>query len=225
VIAPAGCGDSPPPALPDGRPVWLYDAPPPDAPRPIDAPPPDACPYSICDYFCVDLTSDPEHCGDCDKSCTRAAACVESDCSCPSDFIPASVADGDPPPSFNVDGLPVVSLRATFTGNDDLPHQLRMTWDADTVATGVDYDLAVVETPTVRISYNRSFEGPRGTFVPTAGTLQLSRVCNDGVAGTLTSASFIETASGPSGGESLEDGCTFDVASLSFDFGTDCPPE
>ena len=224
-LTPAGCGDGAAPIELDARPVWLYDATPTDAPWPIDAPPPDACTGTMCDYSCVDLTSDPDHCGECDKECSPAAGCADSDCSCPSGFIPATLADGDPSPSFSLNNLPVVSLRASFVGNDALPHQLRLYWDSTSIATGVDYDLAAVDTPSLRISYNRSDTGPRGNFVPSLGTLQLSRVCNDGVAGTLGGATLVEIAFGPGGGAPIPDGCSIEVASLAFDFGSDCQPQ
>ncbi len=215
-----GCGDGALPVNNDARPLWLFDAGLPDAPWPDDATPADACPYTMCIYTCADLTSDPHYCGDCDTECSPAAGCIESECTCPSGFLPDSLADLDPPPSFSTNNLPTVSVRASFTGNDDLTHQLRVSWDNDAVETGVDYDLSEVTTPSVRISYHRGFELPRGTFLPSAGTLNLSRACTDGVAGTLTDLSLYEVEGW--GSDPVEDGCVLEVTSLSFDFGGDC---
>src|SRR5262249_44701891 len=52
--------------------------------RSADVPP---CALDVCGGECVDTSSDPAHCGACDRACTPAASCSVRACACPANFM------------------------------------------------------------------------------------------------------------------------------------------
>jgi hypothetical protein len=64
----------------EASPPDTFDA----APDTLVLPDGDACPSSLllCGARCVDISSDPANCGDCDKACLTFGACVGAVCKC-----------------------------------------------------------------------------------------------------------------------------------------------
>jgi hypothetical protein len=210
----AGCGDDA--ADTDAAPIDLFDATPPDAGVP-DA---FVCTQTECGTECVNTDTDPDHCGGCFMACTPAADCDAPDCLCPDNFVPGSpsflmaqVSDTLAPP--NLVGI------GGFAGSDSGLHVLAVLFAPD-ATTGVDIDLTDTNAPVVGLGYelDTGTFTPRSGFVATAGTIHLTRACADGLAGTVTDATFAEadfTTLSP-----ITDGCGFSGVTFAFDIGDSC---
>ena len=211
------CGDSDDSASSDATVISIFDA------EPADAALPDAfiCMNTTCGADCADLTSDPAHCGTCEIACTPASGCASSSCSCPAPFLPASATDA----AANVNPSMMsasISARTNVVGTDTLMHNVRISYDPGMDPLDTDIDLSTATSPSLRFRYNVQGAGPSGRFGVSAGTLRLTRACAEGVTGTLTGATLIETSGGQGGGTPITDGCTYSNVSLSFDLGAAC---
>ncbi|RMH40138.1 MAG: hypothetical protein D6689_14605 [Deltaproteobacteria bacterium] len=213
----AGCGDGGG-SKPDAAPISLFDAAPPDAA------PPDAfvCTKTMCGTECVDLETDPRHCGACDNACPPAADCAAPDCVCPSNFVPA--APGALFSQMNTEQVaPDILGLMVFAGTDGNAHALIAMFAPD-VATGVDIDLASADAPTIGFGYQVDTANftLRSGFLATSGTLRLDHACAEGVAGTVTGAKLEEYdvfSMTP-----VTDGCAIDDVDVTFAIGADCAP-
>jgi len=209
----ASCGDDA--AEPDARPITLFDATPPDAAQ-TDA---FVCTLTECGTECVDLSNDPKHCGECFEACNPAASCAAPVCTCPENFIPASL-------SFVLEQVgslspPDVVGFGAFSGSDDLAHLVLVTTNPDTVEIGVDIDITkITDSTQIGFGYDATMTSVRSGFIATTGTLHLTRSCAGGVAGTLTDGGLVEvdfTSFAP-----IEGGCTLSGVTTSFDIGDAC---
>jgi hypothetical protein len=193
--------------------------------RPPDAAPsvPDAavCDLMMCGDDCVDTSTNTDHCGGCFQPCTPAQDC-EQTCQCPT----IAFAAGD----FILSQMDTDMLAPTILGiglysDADVVDALVVGFADPDTPTGTDIALAVdADTPFVAIGYDidtgtREF---RGALRAQSGTLNLTRRCAAGVAGTVTGASFIEVDPQSDPPVVLADGCLADIESLAFDFGDPC---
>jgi len=215
LLAVSACGDDGA-AGPDAAPIVLFDATPPDAA------PPDAfvCGFTMCGAECVDTDTDPAHCGTCEHACSPAADCAAPDCQCPANFAPES-------PTFlfermNTTTLPpdVLAIGA-FIGTDAGAHAVLVISNPDTVPIGTDIDLSTVSgSPAFGLGYEASMTSVRAGYLAVSGTMNLTRSCDVGVAGSVTDASLVEvdfTTLTP-----IVGGCTLDHVTVSFDIGDPC---
>jgi hypothetical protein len=215
----AGCGSDS--STPDAVLVHEVDASPPDSS------PPDAfvCTMDVCPGdVCTNFDTDPEHCGDCDTACQSGASCTGGDCMCIGNFLPSSLTTNIMDmirddltgvyiavKPFIASEIDLFAVGYATTGVTAGPHTL----DGSTLP----------DPPFVLAAYNvdtSTFE-PEAAFAAISGTLILTKACDVGASGTLTDATFQAATLIPP--QVDPNGCTFDVASVTFTIGTpdDCP--
>lgn len=208
-----------------------------DAALPIDAPvdaPIDAfvCnpPNTTCSGQCVDTTSNPDFCGDCNTACRGSQTCETSACECVAITIPASpqlfmsmLITDVPGLTIGAGGLLGNSIDALLVGLatagtvEDMPYELTGNSVGSPPFVGYGYDL---DTST--------FE-PAAAYYATSGTLTFTKICitNNAVVGfsaTVTNAVFQEVSGGLTNPTIVENGCTIGtsaapVASVSVTYG------
>lgn len=182
---------------------------------------PDAatCDMTLCGDDCVDTSTSTDHCGGCFQPCTPAQDC-DQNCQCPSvavseDFILRDMDDEMLAPT--IIGIGVFAdgqrLNALVIGFAD-PGTL----------TNTDIDLAAGEPPFVAIGYDidTATRQYRSAFRAQTGTLNLTRRCALGVAGTVTGADLVEVEPDSDPPVAIPDGCTATIESIAFDFGDAC---
>jgi hypothetical protein len=216
----AACGD-------DGGTTFI-DASVPDA----VPPPPDAEPFVCsgttpddCDGVCVNLDTSEATCGDCDTSCTGGQYCNGGTCECPPAFVSASPSfvfqqtDSSQIPNTTI-GFGVFSnggghvLAVAYSTTPTTPIDTPITLDADPLTMpllGAGYNVDV---------QSQTFDS---AFAATAGTITFDTICAEGFSGTATDVTFsgVDSLTNP---VIIPGGCTFDVASVTFSYGTACPP-
>jgi hypothetical protein len=192
--------------------------------------PPDAfvCTMTECGPDCVDLTSDPLHCGDCTMACQSGASCVASDCVCPPGFVPASLVVNLGLDTM-LDQLPgaYVAVKPYIQSELDVFAVAYPT--TGVVLGGAGYDLSTITPPAfpfVAAGYDVDPNAltARAAFVAVSGTLTLDVACAVGASGNLSDATF--QAVGNLLNPMVDPlGCTFNVASVDFVIGTpaNCP--
>ncbi len=184
---------------------------------------PDAasCLLTPCGPECVDTTADRRHCGACFNACSPASSCEASACVCPPNFVPATII-----PIFDqmdTTAAPPDVIGLALYSFDGLVHALLVASDPSTVPLGVDIDLSGATSPFVRFGYDLDTTAMefRSAFAATAGTLNLSRSCDVGVAGALADVVLSETD--VMTGTPIAGGCLLDLSAATFDVGTACP--
>jgi hypothetical protein len=189
-------------------------------------PPPDAfvCTMTTCGTACVDITSDELHCDGCDLPCQTGATCTNSSCVCPPGFLPADLdvgvqemVRGDLFPGAHVAIYPFLAneLDLAMVGYAMIGTQI-----------GTPYTLTdtLGSAPFVAAAFNFDFSAmtAQAAYYATSGTLTFTTACSVGTTGTLTDATF-QTVAGLMNPTIDPNGCSFTVASLTFDIGTPCP--
>lgn len=193
----------------------------------IDAEPPpiDAveCSGMVCDSVCVDTDTDNLHCGDCDTACTQnGSSCVEGDCACEPNFLPATVTPSGLDQVIEQAGI---TIRIAALAGDGQLDALGVSFSAAT-ETDVEYTLdgATLPQPPFAIALfnvDISTMMPEKAFAATSGTIEYSDICAEGASGTITNAVF--QAADIDALEIDPEGCTFEVASIAFTIGAECP--
>ena len=192
----------------------------PDA-APADASVPDAapCDFTRCGEECVDTSASTDHCGGCFQPCTPAQDCAGS-CECP-----AIAIAGEPVIDQMDDEMlaPTILGIGIFSVADDLD-ALVIGFAVPGTPTDTDIDLSAGDPPFVAIGYqvNTTTQEFRSAYRAQTGTLNLTRACAAGVAGTVTGAALVEVDPTSDPPTVLEDGCTAAIESLAFDFGDPC---
>ncbi len=197
-----------------------------DAPLP-DAPTPDAfvCNMTDCgNNQCVDLDTDPFHCGMCDRSCNDGQTCVSGDCVCPTVTAPAT-----PTPIFvQVDSMTVpgatfaIGVFSAGAGADGLV----LFYDPVNQVTDMDLDISMLSglTPSVLYGYNVDIGSMQfqTAYIATAGTLNFDYACATGASATMTDVTFSQVTSimDPT---PLPGGCEFTAPSITIALGDNCP--
>lgn len=193
----------------------------------LDAPPDAAidalvcAPLTACSGTCVDTTSDPDNCGQCDMQCTSGKVCAASACACPPSFAPATVT-ATAQDMVRTD-LPGAYVAITpFSDGSNLDIAAVGYARTGTVLNQV-YTLSGTNPgtpPFFALGYklNLSTFTPAASFYATAGKLTFTKACDKGAAGTLTEATFqgVTSIQNPT---IDPNGCTFTVASLAFSTG------
>jgi hypothetical protein len=121
---------------------------------------------------------------------------------------------------------PVVLGIGIFSGTDSKLHALVIGFDPSLVPIGTNITLPTAplgDAPYVGLGYdvNVSMQTTRSTFLASQGTLNLTRACPQGVAGTISGVMVREqtTIDDPTPAPA---GCTITVPDLSFDYGSAC---
>jgi hypothetical protein len=196
-------------------------------PVPPDAGPPDACGATFCeaDNVCVDLTTDSEHCGNCETACTGGTYC-DVTCVCPEPFVPAaptlafsqSQAQGGATAWFGVYGDP------NAQGVLDV---LITAYPTTTTVAGDAYPLTgdpIGVPPFLAAGYDVNIQSPtaKAAVYATAGTITYDTICDGGISGHADNVHFsaVDSLNNP---VLVEGGCSFDVLRIDFQFGTACP--
>jgi hypothetical protein len=218
LLALAACGG-------DDSTTTFIDASVPDAvPVPPDAPPlvcsgttPDEC-----DGVCVNLDTSEATCGDCVTSCTGGQYCNSGTCECPPNFVVAN-------PSFLFQQVDDTQVPGSVIGfglfSNGGGHALASAYTvADTaVDTEYTFDADPQTFPLLAAGYNVDINTQQidAAFAATAGTITYTQICDGGFSGVATNVTFsgVESIFNP---VIIEGGCTFDVESVTFSFGT-CP--
>jgi hypothetical protein len=227
---------------PDAAVILTTDA------HPPDAPPPDAfscsAPLMECSAMeCTDVSNDEQNCGACGTVCKGGEFCsatTPKGCTCPEAFVPSNRA---------ASGLDVIQYVAQFNlgiGFGPINNTTRLDGLLAVVAPDTDvtktYDLSksggsLLSPPMLVAAYNVTQGGGALGFSAdafykvTSGTLKFDVVCTAAaggeIKGTLTDATFSgATISTTTGSVTVDpDGCTFQVAKLTFDIKKDgtCP--
>lgn len=150
-------------------------------------------------------------------SCSPAAVCRDTGCSCPAAFIaatsPVIASQMLAPPAAGY-----ISGGDSVTGTDGNYHSVVVTASqtaplnqAVPVGTGVY----------VGVGYDySSATSARSIYVANGGTVTLTRRCATGIAGTLTNVTLVEANYQTL--VPLPDGCTTTLSSFTFDVGGPC---
>jgi len=192
-----------------------------DAPIP-DAPTPDAyiCNMTDCgNNQCVDLNTDPLHCGSCDKACTMGQECVSQECVCPEVSAP-----GSPSILFSQFFMQMGATGALGVfGAGSTTDGVVVAYDPSTQQTGVDASLGGLSVPAVLYGYNVDIGSQQFqmAFAATAGTINFDYACADGVSATVTDATFSQVGD-ITNPQIVADGCSFNVASMTIAIGSNC---
>lgn len=213
-LALAACGGG------DDDPVVVVDAAVIDAPS-IDA---SSCAGMVCGGECVDTQIDEQFCGDCTTTCQAGQACQAGDCACPPPFVPASPAFVQQQIDTGI--LPGATLGIGGMFNSTIDAMI-VAYPTATVEVGRDYVLAGATPgtpPFIAVGYDLDLETltPSASFYATGGTLRFTRICEGGFQGTLTAGHFVAVM-GLMNPTLVENGCAFDVATISFAYGQPCP--
>lgn len=215
----AGCGGDKT-ATPDAPVVKIVDAAIDAAP---DAP---ACPKDSCEGTCVDLATDPMHCGSCTNACQSGGVCggTPPACSCPAAFLQPTHAGS----ANDIFQNATANLRVGIGFEPDAGglNGLIIGWNPAMTMTGQAYNLAgaVLGTPPLVAAgyhFDMATFQPKAAFYATAGTLTFTSICASGVSGTLTDAQFSAVA-GLMNPTVDPAGCGFSMASLTFSLGAPC---
>ena len=201
----------------------LIDAAVVDAP-PIDTAPTCTAPSKTCGASCIDVSGDEDNCGDCGVVCKGGAAC-DSTCACPAAFVGASL-DAGQFDQFQAAGGLTIAINPNLGSGAINPFIVG--YNA-TVALGTNIDLSKVtlgDAPFVALGYRFSLDtnDVDAAYVATAGTLELTQACSTHVQGTLTNATFKGIDGDFMDPELDPDGCTFDVATVTFSMGAGACP-
>ena len=150
------------------------------------------------------------------STCTPAATCGDNACNCPMNFVPAQ-------PMFVtgvvVKNLPQIpGLLAAIGQFDDAGQRYAelVAYDPTQVPVGVDIDVAIATAIKVGFGYQiDANQQIKSSFRAVTGTLRVTSVCPEGVAGTLANATLDEidvfTSLDPIAG-----GCTLALPSVTF---------
>lgn len=188
----------------------------------IDGP---SCGAATCGGAQADTCLDEQHCGDCTTTCAAGYACQAGDCACPPPFVPAT-------PVFIQQQLDTTTLPGATLGIggmlDSTIDGMIIGYPTATVQVNHAYDLAgrpPGTPPLAAVGYDVDLQTltPSAAFYATAGTLTFTRICAGGFEGTLTAAHFVAVA-GLMNPTLVVNGCAFDVPSITFAYGTACPP-
>jgi hypothetical protein len=219
IAALAACGGD------DDGGVTVIDAPAIDAPidAAIDAPPVCNAPNMVCGGECTDVTSNEQYCGDCNTACPGGEVCTTSTCACAPAFVPAN-PQGLFTMMFEQLGLSIgISVYGASTTNILLGGISVANTEENTPYT-VSPDVGT--PPFIAAGYNVDLgtQTADAAYYATAGTLTFTKICppsspgGAGYSGTLTNATF-SAVEGLTNPVIVQDGCTFDVASVTFSFG------
>lgn len=122
---------------------------------------------------------------------------------------------------------PAVLGIGVINGTDTQLHALVVAFDPVATPVGTDIALPVTplgQAPFVALGYdvNITSQTTRSTYFSSQGTLNLTRRCAAGVAGTIANVTMREqTAINDPTPHPL--GCTLVIPDLAFDFGAACP--
>jgi cation diffusion facilitator CzcD-associated flavoprotein CzcO len=186
---------------------------------PSAAPP---CALDTCGGACVDTTSDAKNCGACGQACSPAASCDNRACSCPANFIPAAPSFSQTIVRSGVAQFPglVAGVGLIPAGNDT--EAMLLAYDPAKVPVGHDIDLATADPTVIRVGFGLdvvALKSVRGGYEATAGTLRLTSVCEQGIAGEMSNVQTTEVDLfndfAPIAG-----GCASMVPSVSFAIGS-----
>ncbi len=194
---------------------------------------------------CVDITSDPDHCGGCDQACPSPGMSCEpgpgpdgadtdlAHCECPAeDFLPSNIV----PVSLPIPGFNPVTNEYTAPNYLGLAplidgstlNMFGITFNITTSPTPIGTEIDLAETlsaqvPAVVAGYNINYNtySAQAAYVVTTGTLVLDTACATGVSGTVTGATFSEVAD-MMDPVIVEGGCSFTKESITFAIGDDC---
>jgi hypothetical protein len=202
--------------VPDADLTPIYDSEPP----PIDAA---VCSLTTCGDDCVDTDTDEAHCGDCDTACTQTgSSCIAADCVCPPNFLPATVTPSGLDQIVEQAGI---TIRIAALAGDGQLDALGVSYGAETT-TDEPYTLdgSTLPAPPFAIALfnvDISTMMPEKAFAAISGTIEYSDICAEGASGTITNAVF--QAADFDALEIDPEGCTFEVASIDFTIGDECP--
>jgi len=154
--------------------------------------------------------------------CTPAADCGDDACACPRNFIPDR-------PTFVtgvvVQNLPQIPGLLAAIGQFDAAGQRYaelVAYDPAQVPTGVDIDVATASAVKIGFGYQiDANQAIRSSFRAMTGTLRVSAVCADGIAGTLTNATLTEIDVFESL-DPIAGGCTMTLPSVTFAIADTC---
>jgi hypothetical protein len=184
---------------------------------------PDAavCDLMTCGDECVDTSTSTDHCGGCFQPCTPAQDCDQT-CQCPT--IEIAAADYTDFSQMDPDMLAPTILGVGVYSNGDLLNALVIGFDDPGTPTGTDIDLSAGDPPFVAIGYQIDIttQDYRSALRAQTGTLNLTRRCALGVAGTISSVQLAEIDPDADPPTPLAGGCTAAIESLAFDFGDPC---
>jgi hypothetical protein len=121
---------------------------------------------------------------------------------------------------------PAVLGIGVFSGTDSKLHALVIAFDPASVQLNTDITLPVSpfgSTPYVGLGYdvNVANQTTRSTFFASQGTLNLTRACASGVAGTVTGVMLREQTA-QNNPQPAPMGCTIALPDLSFDYAGAC---
>ena len=207
LAAAIGCGGSDDSTSPDAAPPALPDA--------------TTCDMTVCDGDCVDTATSTDHCGGCFQPCTPAQDCDQS-CQCPTIALSAD--------DFILGQMDEVMLAPTIIGiglygdGSGPTSALVIGFAEPGTPTDTDIDLSAGDPPFVAIGYDIDIQTRefRSAYRAQAGTLNLTRRCAAGVAGSVTGAAFAEVDPEADPPVPLPDGCTAAIESIEFDVGDPC---
>jgi len=184
---------------------------------------PDAavCDLMMCGDECVDTSTSTDHCGGCFQPCTPAQDCDET-CQCPT--IEIAAADYTHVSQMDPDMLAPTILGVGVYSKGDVLNALVIGFDDPGTLTGTDIDLSAGDPPFVAIGYRIDITTReyRSALRAQTGTLNLTRRCSAGVAGTVTGAELVEIDPDENAPVPLDGGCTAAIESITFDFGDPC---
>src|SRR5262249_38882556 len=127
--------------------------------------------------------------------CSPAADCIDNACACPGNFMPATPTFSSVLVRKDVVQLPGLTTAAGLVSRDDKLDGILVAYAPATVPVGVDIVPATASPEVVRVGFGYeivALTSIRGGYLATAGTLHLTRVCTDGVAGVLHDVATIE---------------------------------
>jgi len=169
------------------------------------------------------MSSDPDHCGDCDRACSPSQDCLSSDCECPTIEAPSGTFA---PILRQMDAeilAPTVLGIGAYSPDGTTIHAVVIGFHPTDTPVDTDLDLSVPTAgapPFVGFGFDLDtvYRTYRGSFRSVSGTLHLTTRCEAGVAGTMSNVLLHEVDATTNPPEPYEDPCTVEIESLSFDF-------
>jgi hypothetical protein len=163
----------------------------------------------------------------CGATCCATAAyeCTPA-CMCPSGIVPQPFSTVITQMDTMRQAPDVLGI-GVFSGTDSKLHALVVAFDPVNTPVGTDITLPTSpfgSAPFVALGYdvNVAMQTTRSTFFSSQGTLNLTRRCAAGVAGTIRGITMREQTS-QADPTPAPAGCTLTVPDLAFDDGSTCP--
>jgi hypothetical protein len=158
--------------------------------------------------------------------CATAAYLCAPACTCPSAILPQPFSTVITQMDTTRKAPAVLGI-GVVSGSDSKLHALVVAFDPTATPVGADIALPASpfgDAPFVALGYDVDVgkQTTRSTFFASEGTVNLTRRCAGGVAGSITGVMMREQTS-PDDPTPAPGGCTLAVADLAFDYGSSCP--